>query len=233
MGSRPAKPALEIGLFGGEPWTEELRRQIERALGLAAMNFYGLSEMCGPGVAAECPERHGLHVQEDHFLAEVVDPGDGHPLTPGEDGELVFTTLTKEAMPLIRYRTGDLGRIVADPCACGRTAVRLQGLRGRLDDMLIVRGVNLYPSQVEHLLLGVDGVAPHYRLVVERPGPMDELTLECEPEPAGEHDRPTLAVRIGEVLREQTGLRISVQVLDPGTIPRSEGKAVRVVDRRG
>jgi phenylacetate-CoA ligase len=222
--------ALELGLFGGEPWTEELRAQIERALGLAAMNFYGLSEMCGPGVAAECPERDGLHVQEDHFLVEVVDPNDGHRLDPGQEGELVFTTLTKEAMPLIRYRTRDLGTLVTTPCRCGRATARIQGLRGRLDDMLIVRGVNLHPSHVEHLLLGIDGVAPHYRLVVERPGPLDELTLECEP--TGEPDREALATRVAEVLREQTGLRIGVQVLDPGTIPRSEGKAVRVVDRR-
>jgi phenylacetate-CoA ligase len=229
-GVGPGELPLEVGLFGGEPWTEELRAQIERALGLAAMNFYGLSEMCGPGVAAECSARDGLHVQEDHFLVEVVDPGDGHPVVAGEEGELVFTTLTKEAMPLIRYRTSDLGRMLAAPCECGRTTVRLQGLRGRLDDMLIVRGVNLYPSQVEHLLLGIDGIAPHYRLVVERPGALDELTLECEP--AGELDRQALSARVGDVLQEQTGLRISVQVLDPGSIPRSEGKAVRVVDRR-
>jgi phenylacetate-CoA ligase len=222
---------LELGLFGGEPWTEGLRAEIERALGLTAVNFYGLSEMCGPGVAAECLERRdGLPVQEDHFLVEIVNPIDGRRMSPGEEGELVFTTLTKEAMPLIRYRTGDLGRLITDPCACGRTSARIAGLRGRLDDMLIVRGVNLQPSHVEHLLIGVDGVAPHYRLVLERPGPLDELTLECEP--AGELDRQALATRIAERLREHTGLRIAVDVRDPGTIPRSEGKAVRVIDRR-
>jgi phenylacetate-CoA ligase len=222
---------LELGLFGGEPWTEELRGEIERALGLKAVNFYGLSEMCGPGVAAECLERReGLHVMEDHFLVEVVDPRDGRRLPPGHEGELVFTTLTKEALPLIRYRTGDLGRLIPEPCPCGRTTVRIAGLRGRLDDMLIVRGVNLHPSQVEHLMLGVAGVAPHYRLVLDRPGPLDELTLECEP--AGEVDRQDLAARIAARLREHTGLRIAVQLLDPGSIPRSEGKAVRVLDRR-
>jgi phenylacetate-CoA ligase len=222
---------LELGLFGGEPWTEALRTEIERSLGLNAMNFYGLSEMCGPGVAAECLERRaGLHVQEDHFIVEVVDPRDGRRLPPGEEGELVFTTLTKEAMPLIRYRTGDLGRLVAEPCPCGRTTARVAGLRGRLDDMLIVRGVNLHPSQVEHLLLAVEGVAPHYRLVLERPGPLDEVTLECEP--AGELDRQALATRIADRLRQHTGLRIAVEVRDPGTIPRSEGKAVRVIDKR-
>ena len=138
--------------------------------------------MCGPGVATEClTARDGLHVQEDHFLVEVVDPADGTPLPPGADGELVFTTLTKEALPLIRYRTGDLGAITLEPCACGRTTVRLIRLGGRRDDMMIIRGVNLYPSHVEQILMTVDGVAPHYRLILERTGPMDELTLECEP----------------------------------------------------
>ena len=231
LGDDAEHSALELGLFGGEPWTEQMRLEIERALGLKAINFYGLSEMCGPGVAAEClTARAGLHVQEDHFLVEVVDPDGGRPVELGSDGELVFTTLTKQAMPLIRYRTGDLGRLVTEPCPCGRTTVRIAGLRGRLDDMLIVRGVNLYPSEVEDLLLGVEGVSPHYRLVLERPGPLDELTLECEA--TGELEREALAMRVGELLRERTGLRISVAVLDPGTIPRSEGKAVRVVDRR-
>ncbi len=158
-----------------------MRSQIEQALGLTAFNFYGLSEMCGPGVAAECPARDGLHVQEDHFLVEAVDPVSGTVLDPGAEGELVFTTLTKEALPLIRYRTRDIGTVVVEPCACGRTTARLVGLRGRHDDMLIVRGVNLHPSTVEHLLLGVDGTSPHYRLILERRGPLDELTLEFEP----------------------------------------------------
>jgi phenylacetate-CoA ligase len=222
---------LELGLFGGEPWTEGMRAEIEQALGLRAVNFYGLSEMCGPGVATEClVKRSGLHVQEDHFLVEVIDPADGRRLTPGTEGELVFTTLTKEALPLLRYRTGDIGAIVEEPCSCGRTTVRITGLRGRRDDMLIVRGVNLYPSHVEQLLLGVDGTAPHYRLILERSGPLDELTLECEHDGSG--DRDELAIRISTVLREHTGLRIGVEVVDPGSIPRSEGKAVRVLDRR-
>jgi phenylacetate-CoA ligase len=221
---------LRLGLFGGEPWTEAMRGQIEQALPLRAVSFYGLSEMCGPGVAAECPERNGLHVQEDHFLVEVVDPG-GRPVAPGTTGELVFTTLTKEALPLLRYRTGDIGCVADTPCACGRTTVRLTGLRGRLDDMLIVRGVNIYPSTVEDLLLGAGGVAPHYRLIVERPGPLDELTLECEPDGTGE-DAGALRARLEHLLREHTGLRITVSVAAPGTIPRSEGKAVRVLDRR-
>jgi phenylacetate-CoA ligase len=221
---------LRLGLFGGEPWTEAMRTQIEQALPLRAVSFYGLSEMCGPGVAAECPERNGLHVQEDHFLVEVVDAGGG-VVAPGTTGELVFTTLTKEALPLLRYRTGDIGCLADGPCACGRTTVRLTGLRGRLDDMLIVRGVNLYPSTVEDLLLGAGGVAPHYRLIVERPGPLDELTLECEPDGTAE-DAGALRARLEHLLREHTGLRITVSVAAPGTIPRSEGKAVRVLDRR-
>jgi phenylacetate-CoA ligase len=230
-GIDPAGLPLRLGLFGGEPWTEALRIQIERALGIAAINFYGLSEMCGPGVATEClAERNGLHVQEDHFIVEVIEPSEGEPVAPGDEGELVFTTLTKEALPLIRYRTGDIGRVIGAPCRCGRTSVRLTGLLGRRDDMLIVRGVNLYPSEVEHVLLGVEGVAPHYRLVVERPGPLDELTLECEPVVDG--DRGPLRDQIQRLLREHTGLRIAIAVLDPGSLPRSEGKAVRVVDRR-
>src|SRR6516165_5203725 len=224
-------PQLKLGLFGGEPWTEGMRGQIERALGLTAVNFYGLSEMCGPGVAAECPARDGLHVQEDHFAVEVIDPGDGRPVPPGTEGELVFTTLTKEALPLLRYRTGDIGRLADAPCACGRTMVRLTGLRGRHDDMLIVRGVNVHPSQVEHVLLGAGGAAPHYRLIVERSGPLDELTVECEPAP-GEQDPDRLRARLEQLLRDHTGLRITVALVQPGSIPRSEGKAVRVVDRR-
>ncbi len=221
---------LELGLLGGEPWTEAMRGQIERALGITAVNFYGLSEMCGPGVAAECPARAGLHVQEDHFAVEVIDAG-GRPAAPGAEGELVFTTLTKEAVPLLRYRTGDIGRLVTGTCGCGRTMARVTGLRGRLDDMLIVRGVNIYPSQVEHVLLSDGGAAPHYRLVVERPGPLDELTLECEPADAA-GDPALLRARLERLLRENLGLRINVTVARPGEIPRSEGKAVRVVDRR-
>jgi phenylacetate-CoA ligase len=222
---------VRLGLFGGEPWTEAMRGQIERALPLRAVSFYGLSEMCGPGVAAECPARTGLHVQEDHFIVEVIDPGSTQRVAPGTTGELVFTTLTKEALPLLRYRTGDIGCLADTPCPCGRSTVRLTGLRGRLDDMLIVRGVNIYPSSVEHVLLGAGGVAPHYRLIVERPGPLDELVLECEPDRAGADPGP-LRARLEQLLREHTGLRITVRVAEPGTIPRSEGKAVRVVDRR-
>jgi phenylacetate-CoA ligase len=232
-GIDPASLRLELGLFGGEAWTEGLRAQIERGLpGLRAVNFYGLSEMCGPGVAAECLEaRDGLHVHEDHFLVEVVDPESGEAVEEGAEGELVFTTLAKEAMPLLRYRTGDAGSLTTERCACGRTTARIRGLRGRIDDMITVRGVNLYPSNVEHLLLSVPEVAPHYQLVVERPGAMDEVTVQCEPA-TDEADVAALRARVETVLREHTGIRLQVEVLPPGSVPRSEGKAIRVVDRR-
>ncbi len=231
-GAATATNRLQLGLFGGEPWTEGMRAEIEKALGLSAVNFYGLSEMCGPGVATEClAVRSGLHVQEDHFLVEVIDPSSGKRLPPGAEGELVFTTLTKEALPLIRYRTGDIGRLIDEPCACGRTTARLTGLRGRRDDMVIVRGVNLYPSQVEHVLLGVEGASPQYRLIVERQGLMDEVTLECEPADA-ETNWELLRKRLEHELREGTGLRIPVTVVGRGSLPQSEGKATRVLDKR-
>ena len=231
-GVDPQDNMLELGLFGGEPWTEGLRSKIDTALAIRAINFYGLSEMCGPGVATEClTARDGLHVQEDHFLVEVVDPADGSPLPPGADGELVFTTLTKEALPLIRYRTGDLGAISLEPCSCGRSTARLIRLGGRRDDMMIIRGVNLYPSAVEQILMSVDGVGPHWRLILERTGPMDEVTLECEPSTL-DGDRGGLAQTLEKNLKEGTGVRIVVSVLESGSVPRSEGKAVRVVDRR-
>ena len=219
--------ALEIGMFGAEPWTDAMRAQLEAELGLVALNVYGLSEIVGPGVACECPEaRDGLHVMEDHFLVEVVDPESGEPLPDGVDGELVFTTLTKEAMPLLRYRTGDIASLNRQPCVCGRTFARMSAVRGRRDDMLIVRGVNVYPSQFEDALLSVDGVAPHYQLVVERPVDLDEVTVLCE----GEGD--DLAERVRRAIHHQIGVSVRVDVRAPGEIPRSEGKAVRVIDKR-
>jgi phenylacetate-CoA ligase len=232
-GIDPTSLRLELGLFGGEPWTDGLRGEIERALpGLRAVSFYGLSEMCGPGVAAECLEaRDGLHVHEDHFLVEIVDPRSGAPLGEGEEGELVFTTLAKEAMPFLRYRTGDIASVTYEPCRCGRTTARIRGLRGRRDDMIVVRGVNVYPSNVEYALLSVPAAAPHYQLVVERSGLLDELTVQCEP--AGpEVDAAALRRDAERVVRDQLGIRVRVEVLEPGAVPRSEGKAVRVVDRR-
>jgi phenylacetate-CoA ligase len=231
-GVDPGELRLEVGLFGAEPWSETMRTQIERELGLTAINLYGLSEVVGPGVAVECPqERNGLHVNEDHFLVEVVDPETGAPRAAGEEGELVFTTLTKEALPLVRYRTADIASLTLDACPCGRTLVRMSAVRGRRDDMLIIRGVNLYPSEVEHALMGVDGVAPHYQLVVDRPGDLDELTVQCEPAEDG-IDEAHLRARIAHALHSGTGITIAVELLAAGAVPRSEGKAVRVVDRR-
>jgi phenylacetate-CoA ligase len=231
-GLGPDDLALEVGVFGGESWTAAMGEAIERALGLDAVNMYGLSEIVGPGVAVQCrEERAGLHVNEDHFLAEVIDPQTGEPLPDGSEGELVFSTLTKEALPLLRYRTGDIASIDRAPCACGRTLARMSAVRGRRDDMLIIRGVNVYPSEIEHTLLGVEGAAPHYQLVVERPGALDELTLRCEPAGDGV-DAAALRARVARALRERTGITIAVELLAPGAVPRSEGKAVRVVDRR-
>jgi phenylacetate-CoA ligase len=231
-GVRPNELRLRVGLFGAEPWTEEMRSALEALLGLRAVNCYGLSEIVGPGVAAECAEaRAGAHVQEDHFLAEVVDPASGAPLPDGREGELVLTTLTKEALPLLRYRTGDLSALDLAPCPCGRTTARMARVRGRLDDMLIVRGVNLYPSEVERVLLGLGDAGPHYQLLVERPAALDELIVLCEPADQAV-GREALRARAERALREETGIAIAVRVVDIGAIPRSEGKAIRVDDRR-
>jgi phenylacetate-CoA ligase len=223
---------LQVGIFGAEPWTEEMRDQIEEQLDITALNVYGLSEIVGPGVSCECIEaQDGGHIQEDHFLAEIIDPHTGDSLEPGREGELVLTTLTKEAIPLVRYRTGDITSLNLEPCVCGRTSARMARLRGRHDDMLIIRGVNLYPTEVERVLLSVSNVMPHYQMIVERPSVMDELTVVCEP--AGNGTSPEdLRVQVQQALFEATGLTINVVVLAPGEIPRSEGKAVRVIDRR-
>jgi phenylacetate-CoA ligase len=232
QGIDPSSLKLEVGVFGAEPWTEEMRGVLERELGLVALNLYGLSEIVGPGVAAECREaRAGAHVQEDHFLPEIVDPVTGTPLPPGQEGELVLTTLTKEALPLIRYRTGDLSSLDPSPCICGRTTVRMARVRARYDDMLIIRGVNLYPSEVERILLNDGGVAPHYQLVVERPETMDELIVLCEPS-GSVQDEDALRRRLEHVLHAETSLRMTVRLVAAGSVPRSEGKAVRVIDRR-
>lgn len=228
----PGSLELRVGMFGAEPWTDEMRTEIERQLGLTALNIYGLSEIVGPGVSAECAEgRNGAHIQEDHFLAEIVDPESGQPLPAGYEGELVFTTLTKQALPMIRYRTGDISSLDFEPCPCGRTTARMSRVRGRYDDMLIIRGVNLYPSEVERILLGVGDVAPHYQLLVERPEALDELTVLCEPASIVA-DRDALAARVARALQQETGITMTVQILAIGEIPRGEGKAVRVVDRR-
>jgi phenylacetate-CoA ligase len=224
--SDTARLRLRAGVFGAEPWTEGLREAVERALGLTALDIYGLSEVMGPGVSAECVEgRDGAHVNEDHFLVEVVDPESGEPLPDGQVGELVFTTLTKEALPLLRYRTGDLASLTREPCACGRTFARMSRVVGRTDDMLIIRGVNVFPSEIERALLAIPELEPHYQLVVERPGHLDELTVHVE----GSID----AAPVREHLHRTLGLAARVEIVPPGTVPRSEGKALRVLDLRG
>jgi phenylacetate-CoA ligase len=230
--SEPARLSLRSGLFGAEPWTDELRAAVEHAFDIAALDIYGLSEILGPGVSFECIEgQNGGHVNEDHFLVEVVDPGSGEPLPDGTVGELVFTTLTKEALPLLRYRTGDLASVNREPCECGRTLARMSRVVGRTDDMLIIRGVNVFPSEIERALLAVPELAPHYLLVVDRPGHLDELTVQAElrdGEPGGERLEAFVEERLGRAL----GLTARVELLARGGVPRSEGKALRVLDRR-
>jgi phenylacetate-coenzyme A ligase PaaK-like adenylate-forming protein len=234
-GIDPGELSLRAGLFGAEPWSEAMRRQIEALLGLKALDIYGLSEVIGPGVAAECVEAQaGLHVNEDHFLVEVVDPSSGRPLPPGERGELVFTTLTREAMPVLRYRTGDVASLDPTPCACGRTLARMSKVYGRVDDMLVVRGVNVYPSEVEAVLVGEPTVGPNYLLVVDRLETMPRLVVACELTADADSDaaREQAQGRVTEALFQRLGLSTEVRVLPVGSIPRIEmGKARRVAER--
>jgi phenylacetate-coenzyme A ligase PaaK-like adenylate-forming protein len=223
--------SVTAGLFGAEPWTEGMRAQIEELLPLKALDIYGLSEVIGPGVATEClPQQSGLHLNEDHFLVETLDPDTGAPSPPGRPGELTFTTPTKQALPLLRYRTGDVASLDRTPCSCGRTLVRMSKVTGRVDDMIVVRGVNVFPSEVEAVLLGHAGVAPHYLIVVDRRTPAARLIVACEVDGAPEQRRPVLA----EALRSRLGLHAEVVVVPPGTVPRTEiGKARRRVDWTG
>jgi phenylacetate-CoA ligase len=224
--------ALAIGIFGAEPWSEAMRREIEARLGLKAIDVYGLSEIMGPGVAVECEAQDGLHGWEDHFLFEVIDPDDGHALPEGEAGELVITTLSKQALPMIRYRTRDITRLSAARCACGRTHLRLKRITGRNDDMLIIRGVNVYPSQIEAVLVGLPGIAPHYQLVLERRGSLDELTVEVEAAGDDALAYPEIEARVKHHIKSLVGVSAAVVAKRPGEVPRSQGKAVRVRDLR-
>jgi phenylacetate-CoA ligase len=237
LGVDPKSLSLRVGIFGAEPWSENMRDEVERKLNIRAVDIYGLSEVMGPGVAMQCLETdRGMHIFEDHFLPEIIDPDTGEVLPPGEQGELVFTTLTKEAFPLIRYRTKDISRLIYEKCACGRTMVRMEKITGRTDDMLIIRGVNVFPSQVEHVLMGVEGVEPHYQIVVNREGNMDTMAVKVEVSEAIFSDEvknlEKLAHKIQVDIKDLLGVTCKVQLVEPRTIQRSEGKAQRVIDNR-
>jgi len=228
---------LRIGVFGAEPWTNEMRREIETKMGIKAIDIYGLSEVMGPGVGIECTEaQQGAHLQEDHFLCEVIDPVTLEPLPPGQPGELVITTLTKEAQPLIRYRTRDITSLNYTPCKCGRTTARMIRVQGRSDDMLIIRGVNVFPSQIESILLETEGLSPYYQLVVEREGNLDTLTVQVEVDEKLFSDEirklQRLEAKIQKNIKEFLGVTTVVKLVEPRSIQRSEGKAKRVVDLR-
>ncbi|MFC4075885.1 phenylacetate--CoA ligase family protein [Salinithrix halophila] len=244
-GVDPKRSSVEYGIFGAEPWSEAMRRTLEETWGIKALDIYGLSEVVGPGVSMECWEgKDGLHIAEDHFLPQVIDPETGKMLPEGKYGELVFTTLTKEAFPVLRYRTGDIASLSREPCCCGRTHARMSRIKGRLDDMLIIRGVNVFPSEMEAVVLGLMELSPHYRLVVTREGSLDCLTLEVEVSQAfaatvgGTFDPGTehygrLNSHLQSLLKDALGVTTEVRFLEPRSLPRSEGKAARVLDRRG
>jgi phenylacetate-CoA ligase len=228
---------LKIGIFGAEPWTEEMRRDIENKLGIKALDIYGLSEIMGPGVAIECADaQSGLHIFEDHFLPEIIDPNTGEVLPPGSIGELVITTLTKEAQPLLRYRTRDITSLNYVPCSCGRTHVRIHRLMGRSDDMLIIRGVNVFPSQIEAILLEAEGLAPHYQLIVTREGSLDMLEVQVEIDEKLFSDEvknlQRMEQKIQKNIKEFLGVTAKVRLVEPRSIQRSEGKAKRILDQR-
>ena len=236
-GVDPKELKLKCGLFGAEPWSESMRKEIERKLNIHALDIYGLSEVIGPGVASECiEEKHGLHVFEDHFLPEIINPETGAVLPYGEIGELVFTTVTKEAFPVLRYRTRDISRLVPTPCACGRTLLRMERISGRTDDMLIIRGVNVFPSQIESVLMAVEGVEPHYQLIVSREESLDVLEVQVEVNESIFTDEikglESLAKRVERDIKDLLGVSCKVKLVEPKSIQRSEGKAKRVIDQR-
>lgn len=227
---------LKVGLFGAEPWSERMRVQIESQLRIKAFDIYGLTEIIGPGVSVECPQRCGMHIFEDHFLPEVINPATGEPLPYGQQGELVFTTLTKEALPVIRFRTRDVTTLHAEPCKCGRTLVRMSKVMGRSDDMLIIRGVNVFPSQIESVLLEIEGVEPHYQIIVDRQKHLDDLEIWVEvSEDVFSDEMKKMDALRAEVTREiesVLGIGARIKLVESKTIARSEGKAKRVIDRR-
>lgn len=236
MGVARADLRLKAGFFGAEPWSDDMRRSIEQRLQVEAFDIYGLSEVIGPGVSSECIAHCGLHVFEDHFYPEVIDPATGAVLPDGIVGELVFTCLTKEALPVIRYRTRDLTRLDHTPCACGRTLVRMQRVTGRTDDMLIIRGVNVFPSQIESVLLRIEETEPHYLIIVDKTGSLDELEIRVEVNAAVFSDEikrlEQLQRRIAAEIHTVLGLSAKITLVEPRTIERSQGKAQRVIDKR-
>lgn len=228
---------LRTGIFGAEPWSEKMRQEIENRLDIMALDIYGLSEVMGPGVAIECSEgRNGLHVFEDHFIVETVDPVTGEVVPPGQEGELVFTTLTKEAFPLIRYRTRDMSRLMREPCRCGRTMMRMARVFGRSDDMLVIRGVNVFPSQIESVLLGIEGLEPHYQIIVNRDDKLDSLELRVEVSEKIFSDEvralQQIERRIAKDIKDYLGVTATVKLVSPKSLQRFEGKAQRVIDNR-
>ena len=227
---------LRVGIFGAEPWTEEMRREIESKLGLKAIDIYGLSEVIGPGVSCECEHQCGMHINEDHFVPEIIHPETLEPMPAGEVGELVFATVTKEGIPIIRYRTRDLTRLIYDQCACGRTLVRMEKCKGRSDDMLIIRGVNVFPSQIESVLLDMSETEPHYLLIVEREGNLDSLKLMVEVQEQFFSDEvkklEVLRKKITHNIQSTLGISVQVKLVEPKTIERTAGKAKRVIDNR-
>ncbi|SDC04087.1 MULTISPECIES: phenylacetate--CoA ligase family protein [unclassified Candidatus Frackibacter] len=227
---------LKYGIFGAEPWSDNMRKEIEKLLGIKAIDIYGLSEIIGPGVASECQAQDGLHIFEDHFIPEVIDPKTGEVLDYGQKGELVFTTITKNALPVIRYRTKDISVLHKERCSCGRTLVRMERISGRVDDMLIIRGVNVFPSQIESVLLDISETKPHYQLVVERKGRLDTLEVWVEVSDTFFSDEvrrlEELERKIHNEIESVLGISVKVKLVEQNTIPRSEGKAKRVVDKR-
>jgi len=236
MGIDPRELPLRLGVFGAEPWSEGMRHQLEELLGIKAIDIYGLSEVMGPGVASECVRQNGLHVFEDQFIIEIIDPDTKELVPDGQQGEVVFTTLTKEGIPVIRYRTRDISRMLTGECACGRTFRRMERVTGRTDDMLIIRGVNVYPSQIEQVLMGIPGVAPHYQVVLDKRGSMDTVEVQVEVSPDLEFDEirelEALQRTVAGAIAAALAVSVGVKLVEPKAIQRSEGKAKRVVDLR-
>ena len=235
-GKTPADIHLKAGIFGAEPWSEQMRRDIEKGLGIRALDIYGLSEIMGPAVSCECLAQQGMHVQEDNFLIEILDPKTGLPVADGEQGEVVITTLTKEGLPLIRYRTRDLSRLNRKKCACGRTTARMHRITGRTDDMLIIRGVNVFPSQIESVLLEMGETTPNYMIIVDRKENHDTMEVQVEMNDTLFSDQvkdlESIEAGIKERLNSVLGIRVKLKLVEPKTLPRSEGKAKRVIDNR-